>query len=470
MIFIFLLVGLLASTGLMSSGSATLLLFVCQLTLLVVMIRKGNASATGAFLFMSFLFFGIRPLYILIEGDFHLLQSLFQISPDLEECNWAMWWATLGSIAFFAGSKASKDFHIQYFKTRARRLRQKIVLPLVSNSFLLFLVVYQILSLGVMALLAGKNLYGSTFGAYLYDLPVFLQSGHIFTLILFFERYLKSKSLGILMGFGISGVLFLVLTWQMREMTMFRGFYITGIMVAGIAGVARLKQRVNYLWLILPIVLLLPTFRTLGENRYATNDEISQKVTSQGEPFVARYWNFFDGDGDMNIFDSFVAAKKATPSQHPYILTWLYVPVHFVPRAFWTSKPENGTLVDHAFSNGAPYSPGIAGYFVLDGGLIWMVLCMAFLGYLMGGIDLFIFSMAPGYLRCCLQGILVVNALYLTRFFLWQSFYQVLYAVIPCIALDYLIKKRKKTKMSRPRCSQVLLREERTTTPETLIQ
>ena len=92
--------------------------------------------------------------------------------------------------------------------------------------------------------------------------------------------------------------------------------------------------------------------------------------------------------------------------------------------------------------NGAPYSPGIAGFLLLDGGKLWMVACLVVLGYLLAWGDLRVLIMQPGYLRSCLIAILAVNSMFLTRFYLWQYFYQVLYAVIPCLLIAYLFRKK----------------------------
>jgi hypothetical protein len=45
--------------------------------------------------------------------------------------------------------------------------------------------------------------------------------------------------------------------------------------------------------------------------------------------------------------------------------------------------------------------------------------------------------MPRGYLQYCLIGIVTVNAMFLTRFFLWQYFYQMVYAIIPIVALAW---------------------------------
>jgi hypothetical protein len=92
---------------------------------------------------------------------------------------------------------------------------------------------------------------------------------------------------------------------------------------------------------------------------------------------------------------------------------------------------------DLRFMRGAPYCPGIAGFFLLDGGLIWMLGSMAVLGFLIATLDAWVFTLPRGYVQYCLIGVVTVNAMFLTRFFLWQYFYQMLYAMIPCLVLAW---------------------------------
>jgi hypothetical protein len=292
---------------------------------------------------------------------------------------------------------------------------------------------------------SGRGLYGGGLGAYLYDLPVLMQAVHIFTILVVLERWMRLKSPGNVAMLAISSLMFLYFTWLMREVSMFRGFYVTGVMVAGIAVLMRLKGRVSYVWLIIPIVGLQPFFQYLGEDRYKGNEDLAEGGLID-EVFDDRtlgetYWKFYDSRGDMNIFDTFVAARMYEPRFYPYAWSWGYVPLHLIPRAIWKSKPEKGVTQDMGYTKGAPTSPGIAGFFLIDGGLVWMLLCMAVLGYLLSLLDWTILTMRPGYLQCCLIAIVTVNAMFLTRVFLWQYFYQMLYAMIPCLLLAWYVNR-----------------------------
>ena len=59
-----------ASYAFIGSAMAVWLLAAAQLLLLAREIIKGKVSGAGGFMFMSFLFFAIRPIYIVLENDY----------------------------------------------------------------------------------------------------------------------------------------------------------------------------------------------------------------------------------------------------------------------------------------------------------------------------------------------------------------------------------------------------------------
>jgi hypothetical protein len=430
------------------SQAAVWLLAGGQLALLVGLARKRELTGTCAFLFMSFLFFGVRPVYMALENDHQLLNGLFGIVVNQDDLNASLWWATAASLAFFLGAGVAKSYHQPAWRRRFKLNRTQPMLNLVTTQTVWILLLYQIGSLGVMMVLGsgGKGLYGSSLGAYAYDLPAILQAGHVFSLVVILERYLRRRDSLLLFQLGFAGLLFLFFTWQMRNVSMFRGFYLTGVLIGGIAVLSRLKKYVSAGWLIIPIVVVLPLFKILGEARYEKNGSIGEMLAqnAKDQNALAAYWHLYDSNGDMNIYDTFVAADKSKPAFKPYALTWIYVPFHWVPRALWKSKPKQGLQIDVKFMNGAPYCPGIAGFFLLDGGRLWMLGSMALLGYILSFLDWSVLTMQRGYLRCCFYGILVVNGMMLSRAFLWFYFYQVIYAIVPCMILSAILIKRRK--------------------------
>lgn len=439
-------------------GSATALwvLTASQFVLLIGQIMRRQVSGVGAFIFMSFLFFGMRPLYILIERDKYLFNDIYRIRVDTAELGDSMWWAALALWVFAVAAYAAPKVCGRYFLRRRQRNAATIVQPEVSGRAVGLLLGMQLATLPVMLGLAvyGRTLYRSALGAYAYDFPVLMQSMHIFALVVLLERWARRRTSTNLFVLGFSGFLFLDFTWLMREVSIFRGFYLTGVMIAGIALVQRFKGRVGYAWLLVPIIGLQPFFQYLGADRNKANEEMQESSlvdrVFERQTVLQAYWNFYAGNGDMNIFDTFVAAKKSEPAFRPYLWSWLYVPLHFVPRAIWKGKPKKGITQDMAFTNQAPTSPGIAGFFLLDGGLIWMLGSMAALGFLVSMLDWYILTMPRGYLQATLIAIVTINAMFLTRVFLWQYFYQMLYALVPCMLLARYFNRNANTMQASP--------------------
>lgn len=443
---------LLVAAPLTGMGAAVWLLAAAQLLLLVNEIRKRQVTGAGAFLFMSFLFFGMRPIYLLIEKDYRLLVNLFLIGADWDKITSAMWWATLAAICFSCGAQAGPRLHRRWFLRRRNKNLEPAAKAPASRQMVTVLLTAQFVSLLIMMFMAsrGRSLYGSALGAYIYELPVPLQAVQVIAVVVFAERFLRQKIAFNLALFGGSGLLLLVFTWFMRDVTNFRGFYLTGLMVAGLAVVHLYKRRVGYAWLLVPIIVVLPFFQYLGSQRTLANEELAeQEVVGEvfrDESLLGSYWSFYAArGGDMNIFDTFVAATQAKVKKRPYLMAWLYVPFHLVPRAVWEGKPVKGILQDVSFTRGAPMSPGIAGFFLLDGGKLWMLGCMMFLGYLVSCLDYYVLTMRSGYVRAILVGVVVANGMFLTRVFLWQYFYQVLYVLVPLLVFAWVFRPVRRT-------------------------
>lgn len=438
--FILISIALLAFGSTFVDSTGIWLLFFSQAALLLGEVFRRQVSGTGGFIFMSFLFFGVRPIYITLENDYSLVNNLFRVYPNFAQIHDNMVWGTLALVVFKLGSLA-----IHAWKSPSLQVNEPAghsERALVSDKLVGWLVVFQIFTLPVMAYLAfgGRALYGSALGAFAYDFPVVMQAGHIFGFVVILERYLQRRKVtDLTLAIG-SAIIFLYFTWLMREVSMFRGFYLAGVMIVGLAALDRILPRVSLVWLILPILLLQPLFQILGSTRYVDNKSLVEysliEQAFDEESIAHSYWEFYSGKGDINIFDTFVAARASEPSVTPYIWSWAYAPLHVIPRKLWSGKPEKGITQDLSFMYGAPYCPGIAGFFWLDGASdLWMLFSMGLLGAIVGYLDCRVFSMKNSYLKSCFLGILAVNCMFLTRFFLWAALWQTLYAVVPCYIL-----------------------------------
>jgi hypothetical protein len=427
-------------------------LLASQLSLLAKEVRRKQVSGVGGFIFLYVLFFGMRPLYLFLENDTANLTRFFLIKVGSYEIGDAMWWATLALFCFSVGASAAPSLHKKWLSRRIRRANSSAPAVMPTLQMCVIAVVMQVLTLPFMLYLASmkRTVYHSGLGAYFYDLPMPLQAVHVFAFALVVVRFWRHRTLDTGLLLGVSVVLLLFYTFLMRDVSSFRGFYLSGFMIAGLAVLHQVKPRVGYAWLILPIILLQPLFAHLGAERGKTNEELLEEGilgdTGVEESFLGSYWHFYNGAKDMNIFDTFVAAKQSEPQFYPLAWSWLYVPLHWVPRKLWSGKPERGSTQDMSFTRGAPLSPGIAGFFLRDGGLLWMLASMALLGYFVSLLDYYVMSMPRSALRSSLIGVVVVNGMFLSRLFLWQYFYQMLYTVVVVTALAWWMRRMPKQK------------------------
>lgn len=439
---------LLAARFVLASDAAVWLLLGSQLVLLAKEVRKRQVSGVGGFIFLSVLFFGMRPLYLFLENDRAHFTKFFVIKVGTYEISDAMWWATLALFCFSVGAHVAPILHRKWLKRRAVKSKAVVSAAIPTAQMCLTAVAMQLLTLPFMLYIASmkRAVYRSDLGAYFYDLPMPLQAVHVFALVLVVVRYWRHRTFDSGLLLGVSLLLLLFYTFLMRDVSAFRGYYLSGVMIAGLGVLHQLKPRVGYAWLILPIILVQPFFAHLGAERGKTNEElleagVVEDVVTADEGLLQSYWHFYNGARDMNIFDTFVAAKQSEPKFYPLAWSWLYVPLHWIPRKLWTGKPERGTTQDMTFTRGAPLSPGVAGFFLRDGGLMWMLGCMALLGYLVSLLDCYVLTMPRGGLRSSLIGIVVVNGMFLSRLFLWQYFYQMLYTVIVVTALAWWMRR-----------------------------
>jgi len=441
---LFLIVALFAGSGL----TVILLLVASQFALLLRFVKEKTVTGLGAFTFMYFQFFAMRPIYILWEKDYRLFVSPLRIAVTPEIISSGMWWGAAALFAFVMGGLGGRRWASAMFRRKRGYAdnEKSATLPQAATRKIPVLIALQVVAVVLGILFRGAAKYGSAAGAYAYDLPIVFQGIHLFCALVIMDCYLQRKTVFTLMPLIISVFLLLSSTYMIREFALFRGSWITGLMIFGVGFLMHWKKRVSYLWLILPIVLLFPLFGFLGAKRTVAVDELNEIVVEQSDKIFSpkSYWTFYNSKGDMNIFDTFVAAKESTPKVRNHVWVWLYTFVHWVPRKLWPGKPARGVLEDLSFTHGAPYNPGISGLYLLDGGYAWMLFSMGLLGAIVGAADLYALFRLHGYLRVCIYAGLVVNALFLARFCMWQYFYQLLYFALPCILLSKFLNTDKR--------------------------
>ena len=455
------LISLLLSSSYYFLGGLKIVTYVLSLAQFLILLDVAygkSVTPVVSFCFMYCLFFAVRPVYILINNDYRLFDFPLYINVGIEQINYTTFAAYLALLSFWIGGILfqklryfSKFYRVLIAVALPRRTysgnisHQKII---VSDWILLLIQSVVIFPLHLLASSAGRSLYSSGLGAYLYDLPIILQAFSIFSFILMFWKYRQRlKSFTAFLSYWPSSLsLFLVLmaTYLMRDLSIFRGFYITGLLILFIAFAHSARIKIRFIFLAAPILFLNPFFRLLGESRRFSSTELISRVVDLSSVYFSSLWTFFDSRGDMNIFDTFVAAVQSSYDYYPYFVSWLYVPFHLVPRSLWPSKPVQGITQDLSFLNGSPLSPGISGFFFADGGFLWMLASMFFLGLILSLTISYIRLSHPSPLLSCFYSALIVNSIFLTRFTLWQYFFQVLYFMVPCILMHRLFVRRQR--------------------------
>ena len=432
-------------------------IILCSLSYLFLFIneyKNGSMSCVGGFIFGSLIFFGIRPIYILIENDFRLLENVFLIFDNREIVSVALWWSNFGLIFFKFGSQFK-------FRSLANKFACNLNLR-ISNNFnstkqIKFLIIFLItLTFPIISFYTQFSrylVYASSLGAYFYLFPSLLQALNVFSTLIFIREYTLKRNLNNL----IFAILLLLYTGffaiQMRQISSFRGFFLTGLMILAIAIIHLYRdQKVNYLWLIIAFIFFQPLFRTLGAERAVLNQDFNlltffnnQIISSS---VLRNYWDFYSSNGDINIFDTFVGAFNSAPKWYPFFESWLYVPVHIVPRFIWEGKPLSPFVQDLSFLGDVPLSPGIVGFFLLDGGKIWMLGCMTLLGSILSFFDDFINSLSSNLFKSFVYASFIISSVTLTRFALFQTFYELLFSLLPITLVSVVVFPNKSKKLS----------------------
>lgn len=441
MAFILLaLILLLPAYYLVGTEGAVYLSASSQFVLLLWQISRRRLTGFGSFVFMYFLFFSIRSLYIIIEDDYPV--NAFIQNASLELVGRAAVLSSLGLCAFSLGHFIFLRFGKVWLNKRLHYGAHRLFLTdIVLKRSIPLLLSLQLIAFSVILKLSQYgSAYGSPLGAYAYDMPIVLQAISVFSSLSLTRYFVQRKSWLGFFCFLASLLLLIATSYTMRDLSLFRGVYLAGLLGTYIAIAYEFRRKVGYFLLIFTIVIAQPTFADLGRNRRISNENLFQQVTFHN-PFtfngeaLTPYWDFYNSSGDMNIFDTFMAASEANPSYHPYLWSWLYAPLHFIPRFLWSEKPIKGITQDLSFLQGYPYSPGILGFFYMDGGFFWMLLSMSLLGSIISFVDGYIDTMRSSSLKSCLYGLFVVNCMLLTRIFLWQFLTALLYSVIPCVFL-----------------------------------
>jgi len=426
--------------------NAIIALSFAMIALCAAFTFKRPLGGSGAFVVGYTLYFAGRPLYVALTGERKAVSIHFNSVFPFPVVFDAQCLLAIAMIAFVVGTIAIKQASHGVYMRRLRRsgAAQWFDTKPLAMFALAGLSLAALAILFVLSRLGRGGLYGSDLGAYAYQLPILLHGFVMISMVLALQRCLVNRRLENVAAFLVLLGIFLAYTVMMRNLTLFRAFYMSGFLAGGFACLYVLKGRLTMKWLIIPVIVGMPLFQYLGQQRAVSNEELLEEgdLIPQELSLTESYSRFFMAHGDMNMFDTFVTADNYTPSFRPYVMSWLYVPFHFIPRFIWKGKPEQGITMDLAVFKGAPYSPGIPGFFLLDGGRVWMMICMFVLGCVVMGLDLFLYTLPRSALSGVLIGVATVYALYLPRFLLWQYVYGMLFFIVPGVIVWFMLVRK----------------------------
>lgn len=405
-------------------------------------------SFFGAFTFVYLGFFLVRAFYVLKESDFDAISGILKGSSNIRYVIAGIAWSTISLVSFILGGLIFNKIH-----QKNHRIKNKVY---VINSLniknfeidkekyivVILKIIVQLISIVIIYPISqtlsnlSLNLAQYSDNAYIYVLP-YVGLGinlSVYTIATDSAVKYKFRNTHTNTYFFLATCLCLIYSYLIIPLSNSRQYAYGSFVVMGLIFALRSFQKINGLIFFSAISLLIPLIRIMGDFRSKSFSYIFEHINLLDIFTFDSYWNFFSSKGDFNIFDTFVVTLQYQPKYHPFINSILYVFVHWVPRSVWPSKPVGGVLVDQSHLHGIPFSPGLNGYFYLDGGYIWMIIMMFLTGSLICYLDS-IFDRISSIQRqqnnyvfyLMSYSVLLISISMLTRSFLYQSTYYFLY-------------------------------------------
>lgn len=400
--------------------------------------EHSGVSFSSLFILISTFVFGARALYIAVYKDFSVLQ-FFGL-----RCEWPtiiepLCWVIVGHIAFITGGDVLRPSSTRGGGNHLRVTSSESVL----RSAPYWLLIQGGITVALMVSGAGRDknsLASISDNAYVYALPMLTHGVNLYagTVVALAAR--NSRSIFKYSLLAVSASVVLSDAYLLANLTTSRSFYLIGIFAYAIALMIAFQGKVA-LWVVILLLAMYPSFKTLGQNRSTNSDELLVNLTE--DPFGSYsqegFRVAFDGKStDINMLDTFAASLNWEHQYRPYALSYLYVFVHPIPRAIWPGKPKNGVLADDGYLFGIPYIGGIIACFNDDGGKVYMVFMMGLLGAFIRSWERLVQRIRDQSLRISVWAILFLTTLITVRALPFQScvFFGIMY--VPCIGCYYL--------------------------------
>jgi MFS family permease len=402
----------------------------------------GGLTFSSCFVAVSAFVFVARGVYVSLYNDFGILTSLAQ-PPFHHLITDALIYVLFGTLAFIWGALLLERKTVAEFeKSHARpRMTLSLAVPNLSLVFLGIQLAFVFVLLPYGTAQDRESLANASVNAYIYLLPTLI---HGFNLYFFaymvagWSRKPGTTKLLMLMG---SLMLMVLNAYCMYNMSNFRGFYLIGLFTGSLVFMLARFGKVPVLILVV-IFAAYPLFKNMGSDRTLSNKEMVESVLlSPGASYNKGGMERAFGEAtDINMLDTLVASLNYEHKWHPYILSDLYVFVHWIPRSLWPSKPLYGILDDLSYTQGLPYSPGLIGFFNDDGGKLYMVVAMGFLGALFKWCEMLTLRIRWRELFLCVWAAFFLTALVTVRYLPYQVFYGFMVFFVPALLLNWVVR------------------------------
>jgi hypothetical protein len=399
----------------------------------------GGLTFSSCFVGVSAFVFVARGLYISFYDDFDILIRLEQPA-EHRVVTGALVYVLYGILAFIFGAllleskvlKAFRKSHVQ------GRIALSLFAPNVSLAFIGVQVAFIFLLLPYGRAQERASLADSTSSAYIYLLPTLIHGFNLYFFAYMTSGWVRKKDgIHLLMLLG-SALLMFVHSYCLYNMSNFRGFYTIGLFTASIVFILARLGKVPVLLLLL-IFALYPLFKTMGSDRTQSNkDMVNNVLMAPRDSYNSEgFERAFGSATDINMLDTLVASLNWEHNSHPYVLSYLYVFVHWIPRSAWPGKPAYGILADMSYTRGAPFSAGVIGFLNDDGGRIYMIIAMGFLGALFKWCEIQVLRIRWRELYLCVWAALFLASLVTVRYLPYQVFYGFMVFFVPALLLNW---------------------------------
>jgi hypothetical protein len=402
----------------------------------------GGLTFSSCFVAVSAFVFVARGIYVSLYNDFGVLTSLAQ-PPFHHLITDALVYVLYGTLAFIGGALLLERKTVaERDKSRALpRISLSLSTPNFSLIFLGIQAAFVFVLLPYGAANSRDSLVNESENAYIYLLPTLIHGFNLYIFSYLVSRWIGKRGSISLLMLSLSCLLLLVHAYCMYNMSNFRSFYLVGLFTAGLVFMLARFAKVPVMFMVL-VFALYPLFKNMGSDRTLSNKQMVEQV-------LLRPSDSYDSDGmerafgeatDINMLDTLVASLNYEHKFHPYVLSDLYVFVHWIPRKVWTSKPAFGVLDDLSYTQGLPYSPGLIGFFNDDGGKLYMVIAMGFLGALFKWCEMLTLRIRGRELYLAVWAALFLAILISVRCLPYQAFYGFLAFFVPCLLLNWCVR------------------------------